>query len=70
MNEHLTPGHWIAIATIAVAVLGGVISVALGEHNARLENVGTRLTRDQGLGGAGAVLDWLANFTRSGRVKA
>ena len=27
-------------------------------------------TRDQGLGGAGAVLDWLARFTRSGRVKA
>ena len=44
MNKHLAPGHWIAIATIAVVVLGGVISVALSEHNARLENFGTRLS--------------------------
>ena len=45
MNERnsLTPGHWIAIATIAVGVLGGVISVALGEHNARLGNVATTM---------------------------
>ena len=35
----LTPGHWIAIATIAVAVLGGVLGWALSEHNARLANV-------------------------------
>ena len=38
MNKHLAPGHWIAIATVAVVVLGGVISVALSEQNARLEN--------------------------------
>ena len=45
MNERntLTPGHWIAIATISVGVLGGVISVALGEHNARLGNVATTM---------------------------
>ena len=45
MNERqgLTPGHWIAIATIAVGVLGGVIGVALGEHNARLGNVETTM---------------------------
>ena len=35
----LTPGHWIAIATIPVAVLGGVLGWALSEHNARLANV-------------------------------
>ena len=35
----LTPGHWIAIGTIAVAVLGGVLGWALSEHNARLANV-------------------------------
>ena len=35
----LTPGHWIAIAMIAVAVLGGILSSALSEHNARLANV-------------------------------
>ena len=45
MNERnsLTPGHWIAIATIAVGVLGGVISIALNEHNARLANLGTTM---------------------------
>ena len=35
----LNPGHWIAIATIAVVVLGGVLGWALSEHNARLANV-------------------------------
>ena len=35
----LTPGHWIAIGTIAVAVLGRVLGWALNEHNARLANV-------------------------------
>ena len=35
----LTPGHWIVIGTIAVAVLGGVLGWALSEHNARLANV-------------------------------
>ena len=40
----LTPGHWIAIATIAVGILGGVISVALGEHNARISNIETAIT--------------------------
>ena len=35
----LTPGHWIAIATIAVAVLGGMLGWALSEHNTRLANV-------------------------------
>ena len=35
----LTPSHWIAIATISVAVLGGVLGWALSEHNARLANV-------------------------------
>ena len=35
----LTPGHWITIATITVAVLGGVLSWGLSEHNARLANV-------------------------------
>ena len=40
----LTPGHWIAIATIAVGILGGVISVALGEHNARVSNIETAIT--------------------------
>ena len=35
----LTPGQWSAIATIAVAVLGGVLGWALSEHNARLANV-------------------------------
>ena len=39
----LTPGHWIAIATIAVAVLGGVLSWALSEHNARLSENNARL---------------------------
>ena len=38
-SKGLTPGHWIAIATIAVGILGGVISVALGEHNARISNI-------------------------------
>ena len=42
-RQGLTPGHWIAIATIAVGVLGGVIGVALGEHNARLGNVETTM---------------------------
>ena len=37
----LTPGHWIAIATIAVGILGGVINVALSEHNARISNIET-----------------------------
>lgn len=41
----LTPGHWIAIATIAVGILGGVISVALSEHNARISNFETAITR-------------------------
>ena len=40
----LAPGHWIAIATIAVAVLGGVLSWALSEHNARLANVESATT--------------------------
>ena len=39
----LTPGHWIAIATIAVAVLGGVLSWALSEHNTRLGETNARL---------------------------
>ena len=39
----LTPGHWIAIATIAVAVLGGVLSWALSEHNTRLSENNARL---------------------------
>ena len=42
-NE-LTPGHWIAIATIAVGILGGVMSVALSEHNARISNIETAIT--------------------------
>ena len=42
-RNSLTPGHWIAIATISVGVLGGVIGVALSEHNARLETVGTTM---------------------------
>ena len=40
----LTPGHWIAIATIAVGILGGVMSVALSEHNARISNIETAIT--------------------------
>ena len=45
LNERnsLTPGHWIAIATIAVGILGGVISVALGEHNTRIGNIETAM---------------------------
>ena len=38
----LTPGHWIWIATIAVAVLGGVLSWALSQQNARLSDKNTR----------------------------
>ena len=41
----LKPGHWTAIATIAVGILGGVTSVALGEHNARIGNIETAITR-------------------------
>ena len=33
----MTPGHWIAIATIAVAVLGAVIGWGMSEHTARIE---------------------------------
>ena len=39
----LTPGHWIGIATIAVAVLGGVLSWGLSQQNARLSENNTRL---------------------------
>ena len=39
----LTPGHWLAIATIAVAVLGGVLSWGLSQQNARLSETTTRL---------------------------
>ena len=39
----LTPGHWFAIATIAVAVLGGVLSWGLSQQNARLSENTTRL---------------------------
>ena len=42
-RERLTPRDWIAIAMIAVGVLGAVIAVSLGEHNARLENVETTM---------------------------
>ena len=39
----LTPGHWVGIATIAVAVLGGVLSWGLSQQNARLSENNTRL---------------------------
>ena len=38
-KKGLTPGHWIAIATIAVAVVGGTLGWGLSEHNARLASV-------------------------------
>ena len=41
----LTPGNWVAIAAIAITVLGGVLggvlSVALGEHNRRIAGIET-----------------------------
>lgn len=41
----LTPGNWVAIAAIAVTVLGGVLggvlSVALAEHNRRIAGIET-----------------------------
>ena len=41
----LTPGNWVAIAAIAVTVLGGVLggilSIALGEHNRRIAGIKT-----------------------------
>ena len=41
----LTPGNWVAIAAITVTVLGGilggVLSVALGEHNRRIAGIET-----------------------------
>ena len=40
----LTAGHWIGIATIAIAVLGAVLGWGLSEHNARLANVDARTT--------------------------
>ena len=69
MNERhgLTPGHWIAIATIAVGVLGSVIGVALSEHNARLANVETAMnalaeTQARMEGEAKATQERLAGF--------
>ena len=42
-GKGLTPGHWIGISTIAVVVLGGVLSWGLGQQNARFSENNTRL---------------------------
>ena len=42
-GKGLTPGHWIGISTIAVVVLGGVLSWGLGQQNARFSANNTRL---------------------------
>ena len=39
--KRLTPGNWVAIAAIAVAVLGWVLNVALEEHNLRVAGIET-----------------------------
>ena len=43
--RRLTPGNWVAIAAIAVTVLGGglggILSIALGEHNRRIAGIET-----------------------------
>ena len=48
-SRGLTPGNWIAIAAISATVLGGilggVLSVALREHNARITNIESTTTR-------------------------
>ena len=41
----LTAGHWIGIATIAIAAFSAVLGWGLSEHNARLANVDARTTR-------------------------
>ena len=39
--KRLTPGNWVAIAAIAVTVLGWVLNVALKEHNLRVAGIET-----------------------------
>ena len=39
--KRLTPGNWVAIAAIAVTVLGWVLNVALEEHNLRVAGIET-----------------------------
>ena len=42
-RKGLSPSHWIAIATVSVAVLIGVLGSALSEHNTRLNENTARL---------------------------
>ena len=75
----LKPGHWFAIATIAVAVLGGVLSWGLSQQNARLSESTTRLANIESVmanmaeglarveGSSKTIIENLSGFERAGR---